>query len=219
VYVLTSATPVLSINGDVVMGLSLNVDITERKLAEQGERELDRHKRDFYRRTILAATDGRLVIAERHEIEQLAGSPIRTWEIVKGEQLGVVRHEAMEIAESFGMDESRVFDFVLAVGEMSTNALKHAGSGQASLHKQHDELIFVVSDHGPGIEAVTLPEVALVRGYSTAGTLGMGYKAVLSVADRVYLATGPSGTTVAVEMSLHAVERLTAIPDTWVKQR
>jgi anti-sigma regulatory factor (Ser/Thr protein kinase) len=102
---------------------------------------------------------------------------------------------------------------------MSTNALKHAGSGQASLHKPNDELIFVVSDHGPGIEAVTLPEVALVRGYSTAGTLGMGYKAVLSIADRVYLATGPGGTAVAVAMSLHpAPKKPTAIPDTWVRQ-
>lgn len=219
VYALANTTPMYDDQGNVSKALSMGVDITERKEAEQHQQELDRHKRDFYRRTILAATEGRLVIAERHEIEEIAGPPIRTWEIVKGEELGIIRHEVMAMAESFGMDEDRVFDFVLAVGEMTTNALKHAGSGQASLHKQNDDLIIVVSDHGPGIEAVTLPEVALVRGYSTAGTLGMGYKAVLSIADRVYLATGPGGTTVAVEMSLHAVEHPTAIPDTWVKQR
>ena len=76
----------------------------------------------------------------------------------------------------------------------------------------------MVSDHGRGMEALTLPEVALVRGYSTAGTLGMGYKAVLSVADKVYLATGPDGTTVAVEMDVHPAKKPTAIPDTWLQQ-
>ena len=67
-------------------------------------------------------------------------------------------------------------------------------------------LLFVVSDQGPGIPALTLPDVALRRGYSTAGTLGMGYKIMTSFGDRVYLATGPEGTTVAIEMRLQPEE-------------
>jgi anti-sigma regulatory factor (Ser/Thr protein kinase) len=63
-----------------------------------------------------------------------------------------------------------------------------------------------MSDHGPGIPALTLPDVALRRGYSTAGTLGMGYKIMISFVDKVYLATGPKGTTVAVEMKLQPEE-------------
>jgi hypothetical protein len=46
----------------------------------------------------------------------------------------------------------------------------------------------------------------------------MGYKAMISVADRVYLATSPAGTTVAIEMSLRPSEKPLAalgLPDTW----
>ncbi|HEY3298803.1 MAG TPA: ATP-binding protein, partial [Armatimonadota bacterium] len=117
-----------------------------------------------------------------------------------------------------GMNESRVYDMVLCVGEAATNALKHAGGGSASIHRRADALLFVVEDHGSGIEALTLPEVALTKSYSTARSLGMGYKAMISIADRVHLATGPNGTTVAIEMILHPVQRppiLAGIPDTW----
>ncbi len=219
VYALANTTPAYDDEGNVSKALSMGVDITERKAAERYQREMDQHKRDFYRRTILAATEGKLVISEQAEIREIAGPPIKDWEIARGEDLGLIRHEVMEIAQSSGMDEARVYDLVLAVGEITTNAFKHAGSGQAFLSKRDDELVFMVSDHGPGIEAVTLPEVALTRGYSTAGTLGMGYKAVLSIVDRVYLATGPWGTTVAVEMSLHPVQKSHFIPDTWAAQR
>jgi anti-sigma regulatory factor (Ser/Thr protein kinase) len=72
-------------------------------------------------------------------------------------------------------------------------------------------LTLVVSDHGPGIGAMAFPDVAFGTGYSTAGTLGMGYKVMIHFADRVYLATGPEGTTVAIEMGLHKAPA--TIPD------
>jgi anti-sigma regulatory factor (Ser/Thr protein kinase) len=72
-----------------------------------------------------------------------------------------------------------------------------------SLHKTADKLICVISDSGPGITALSLPDVALTRGYSTAGTLGMGYKLMIHFADRIYVATGDEGTTVAIEKELH----------------
>ncbi|MDH7480456.1 MAG: PAS domain S-box protein [Armatimonadota bacterium] len=194
------------------------LDITERVKAEERRLELERQKREFYRKTILAATQGKLVISEKEEIEKIAGKPIASWEIKSGKDLGIIRHEVAKLAETEGMDQSRIYDFVLCVGELTTNALKHAGSGTASLHRLDDRLMFVVADRGPGIEALVLPEVALVKGYSTAGTLGMGYKAVLTVADKVYLATGHGGTTVAVEMSLRPSEHQPAmanIPNYW----
>ena len=218
VYVLTNSTPVYDPTGQVSMGLSLGVDVTERKLAEQRRRELEEHKRDFYRRTILAATEGKLVISEREEIEGIAGPPITSWDIKRAEDVGALRDAVSQLARSAGMEENRIFDLALAVGEATTNAFKHAGGGTASLHSLPEGLLFMVSDRGPGIEALTLPEVALVRGYSTAGSLGMGYKAILSVADKVYLATGPTGTTVAIEMRLRAAEMpvsVAGLPDTW----
>ncbi|MHB0913657.1 MAG: PAS domain S-box protein [Armatimonadota bacterium] len=207
IYVLMNTTPVFDPSGRVITGLSLSVDITERKLAEQREREGEAHKRDFYRRTILAATEGKLEITERDEIVKIAGPPIASWEIHRGEDLSAIRDAIAGIAESAGMDERRVFDFVLAAGEATTNVIKHVGNGTASLHRKDDSLLLVVSDRGSGIEELALPDVALKRGYTTAVSLGIGYKAIISVADKVYLATGPGGTTVAIEMKLHAPEK------------
>lgn len=195
------------------------LDITERKKAEQEQRELEEHKKEFYRRTILAATDGKLVITDRQEIDNIAGPPIATWQIVNGEDLGRIRRKTARIAEDYGMDKDGVFDFMLAVGEATTNAYKHAGGGTASLHRINSSLMIVVSDHGKGMEALVLPEVALKRGYSTAKSMGMGYKAMISVADRVYLATEPMGTTVGVQMGIHAPVPALAVlslPDTWI---
>lgn len=62
--------------------------------------------------------------------------------------------------------------------------------------------MFVASDDGPGIEALSLPDVALTKGYSTADSLGMGYKVMIEFADKVYLATSREGTVVAVEMRI-----------------
>ncbi|MHB0911877.1 MAG: PAS domain-containing protein [Armatimonadota bacterium] len=194
------------------------MDITERKLAEQREREVEAHKREFYRRTILSATEGKLVIADYDEIQQIAGPPAATWMIDSIEALGTIRSEAAALAGEAGMEQARIADFEICIGEAVTNAYKHAGGGMASIHRVNDSLVCVVSDKGRGIEVLALPEVALKRGYTTAMSLGMGYKMIISLADQVYLATGPEGTTVAIRMRLRPVERPlipAGMPDAW----
>jgi PAS domain S-box-containing protein len=220
IYIVMNSAPLRDPSGRLVGVVVSFQDITQQKTDEERRLELEAHKREFYRRTIMAATEGKLIICEGKEIEHLAGPALESWEITSGEDLSRIRNDVSRYAEADGMDESRVYDFILSIGEATTNAVKHAGGGHASLHKVDDGLMFVIKDRGPGIEALTLPEVALVRGYSTAGTLGMGYKAIISVADKVYLATGPTGTTVAIFMKPHAEEvKLSALglPDTWEK--
>ncbi len=103
--------------------------------------------------------------------------------------------------------------------EAATNAYKHAAGGRATLHLHPDSVVCMISDTGPGIEALALPDVALTKGYSTANTLGMGYKIMIKLADKVYLATGPEGSVVAVEMGLHAgpslLDALSSKESTW----
>jgi len=175
----------------------------QRRLAEERERAAQDQKREFYRRTILAATGGKLVIAEPDEIEQIAGPPLQSWDISELDDLRKVRSEIQRLAAEHGMAEANVFAFVACAGEAMANAYKHAGGGRVSLHKLSDSLVAVVSDAGPGIDALSLPDVALTKGYSTAASLGMGYKVMIEFADRLYLATGPEGTTVAIEKGLH----------------
>lgn len=189
----------------------LVADITDVMHAEED-------KRQFYRKTIEAATEGKLIICDRDEIEQITGTPIATYEVVHPEDISAVRHAIAEVAESEGMDEARVFDLVLCLGEAAANAIKHANGGKISVHQQDGALLIRVSDQGPGMQAINLPDVALKRGYTTAVSLGMGYKAMISMADRVYLATGPEGTMVAIEMKLHPSDKSPTeitLPDTW----
>ncbi|MCL5105264.1 MAG: PAS domain S-box protein, partial [Armatimonadetes bacterium] len=188
--------------GNPVRMVGTLADITERKEAEQGLRQSEAHKREFYRRTILAATEGKLVICDQEEIRSIAGPPVATWEITGAQDIGMIRSAVATLAMSAGMDEARSFDLLFCIGEATTNAYKHAGGGTTSLHAVPDGLLLVISDQGPGMEAMILPEVALVKGYSTAGTLGMGYKVMISLADKVYLATGPTGTIAGIQMAL-----------------
>ncbi len=174
----------------------------ERKRAAQRERELDAHKRDFYRQTLLAATDGKLHMSELDEIAAVTGDPIASWQISVLEDVRNARESIIALAGEAGMDRSRVNDFTGCVVEAMANAYKHAHGGNASLYSTDHKLVFVVSDSGPGIGAMALPDVALTRGFSTAWTLGMGYKVMIHFADKVYLATGPEGTTVALEMGI-----------------
>lgn len=218
ICVITNTTPVYGINGEVTMGISLNIDITERRMGEHQRREMEDHKREFYRRTILAATGGKLVMVDREEIERVAGPAEVVRDFTSASELREMRHLVEDAAKSIGMQEPRVSDLVLCAGEAITNALKHAGGGTFSIHKLPDRIIFVVSDHGPGIETLILPEATMRLGYSTIGSLGMGYKAIISMADKVYLSTGPKGTTVAVAMDVIAVPAIAgieALPDTW----
>ena len=184
--------------------------VAERKRAEERERDLEAHKLDFYRQTILAATRGKLLITDPPEIEEIVGPSMAFWEIRQSDDLAGIRRAALEIAESADVKGNRLHGFITSVGETTSNALKYAGGGIASLHKSEDSLFFAVTDEGPGIEALNLPGVALIEGYTTSGTLGMGYKLMMATTDRVYLATGPDGTTVAFEMRLNADAELPA---------
>lgn len=193
-------------------------DITERKMEERRKEEIEEHKRDFYRRTILAATEGKLLISEPDEIDSIAGPSVASWQVTQAQDVGIVRRAIAEHAKSAGMDKDRVEDFVICVGEAATNAWKHAGGGTVSLNALPDALLAKVTDSGPGIEALALPELALTRGYSTARSLGVGYKAIISLADQVYLSTGPSGTIVAIEMKMQPLEEdlgADQLPETW----
>ena len=186
--------------------------LRERRQAEEALEEEQQHRLEFYRRTIQAATDGKLMICDRQDIKRFASQEIESWTIGRPEDLANIRHGVEAAATSAGMSEDRAARFTVCIGEAATNALKHAGMGTVSLHRIDNALICVVEDTGSGIQTMSIPDVALTRGYSTAGTLGMGYKIMISLADRVYLETGPEGVTVAIEMMLEPASEQALLP-------
>ncbi|MDI6829032.1 MAG: DUF4118 domain-containing protein, partial [Armatimonadota bacterium] len=67
--------------GRLLGGFGTVQDITDLKEAEEAIRESEEHKIEFYRRTIMAATEGKLVITEHSEIDKIAGPALATWEV------------------------------------------------------------------------------------------------------------------------------------------
>ena len=100
------------------------------------------------------------------------------------------------------MTKERAGDLALCLGEATVNAIKHAGSGKLSLYSADSKLQVLIEDKGPGIDTPVLPRVAFEPGYSTKPSLGLGYTIMLSLADKVSLATGPYGTRLLIDVSL-----------------
>lgn len=192
--------------GNPVRMSGIVIDITKLRKAEEALANVEEHRLSFYRRLILAATNGKFIITELSNIKEMAGPCLADWTITGEQDLSSIRHDIAELAEREGMKAPHLEKFVMCMGEAATNALTHGGGGRVSLHRLPDSLMITVSDAGPGIAALNLPDVALRHGYTTAGTLGMGYKVIISFADRAYLATGTDGTTVAISMKLYPSE-------------
>lgn len=167
-------------------------DLTEReRLAAQ--------QRAFLRDVLLSVTEGRLHLC--HAASELLaplvpfGGPVS---LSREGGLRELRHLALEAAE--GMAEEGRHDLATAVSEVGMNAIVHGGGGTGQVSVGGDGTVQVrVEDHGTGITMENLPHATLSRGFSTKATLGHGMKMMIETADRLYLLTGPTGTTVVLE--------------------
>ena len=104
-------------------------------------------------------------------------------------QVAEARRLVCEFARRSGLTEARVPQVAIAVTELATNLLKHAGSGEI-LATPYDDvegagLELLALDRGKGMTDVAR---CMADGYSTAGSPGNGLGAVARVADglRIY---------------------------------
>lgn len=189
-----------------VMGVAIARDITERKRVERERREqaveVERDKRRFYRETILAVTGGKFEITDPADARDWIQDPDISVHASASYDLADARHEAMEYCSQAGMEESSMREFELALGESLSNAVKHAGEGWLYVGRKEDSVWTAVVDRGNGIDTFIIPKVALLAGFSTRASMGLGYTLILRVCDNVKLATGPEGTTVVMEKLL-----------------
>ncbi len=87
------------------------------------------------------------------------------------------------------------------------NAVVHAGGGEARVCAGGEGTVQVwIQDQGKGITMDHLHRATLERGFTTAGTMGHGFWMMLKTADRIFLLTGPSGTSVVLEQEREAPE-------------
>ncbi|GIF72766.1 hypothetical protein Asi02nite_22840 [Asanoa siamensis] len=115
-------------------------------------------------------------------------------------QVTDLRHSFAGCAEAAGLRDQRLDDFVLAVNELITNAVRHGGgAGQLRLWRAGATLVCEVSDGGAGIGAERLANHERPAP-DTAGGWGLWLADQLS--DSMAVATGPAGTTVRITTSL-----------------
>lgn len=159
-------------------------------------------RRKIYRQVLLAVTGGKFHLCEEKELAQEwpgLDSPIQ---IRAKQDIGTVREAVRGAAEEAGLSEERTADFTLSVCEAATNALLHGKGGIATVAHDEDHLRFRIQDNGEGIEPEDIPNATLVKGWSKRASLGLGFTIINELADRVYMSTGPGGTSLILEMDL-----------------
>lgn len=185
--------------------LLLTTDIQTPKMVEQSLRETQAalaqakaRQNAFLSGVLHTVTEGRLILCEtERDLPEPLGGPVERLEMTP-DTLSASRVSLRARALAEGFSETRVDGLVLATGEAMMNALVHAVQGNAWLHAADGVVQVWVSDGGKGIALDVLPEATLKKGFSTAGTLGMGFACILAEIDRVHLLTGPGGTTVVL---------------------
>jgi PAS domain S-box len=208
-----AVTPIFDGAGRV-RGFTLVVaDVTARAQAEEERerllaqvRQANQWQRTFLREVLFNVTEGRLRLCERPEelpepLEQRAPPmPLRD-----ATSLRALRQAVEEVAREEGFPTDRWQDLISGVGEIAMNAVVHAGGGEGRLCARPGRTLQVrVEDTGGGMTLGTLHRATLEKGYTTAGTMGYGWFVTLQTVDRVWLLTGPSGTTVVLEQDITA---------------
>lgn len=121
-------------------------------------------------------------------------------------QVTELRHSVTSCVRAAGLTGQRLDDFVLAVNELITNAVRHGGGqGWLRLWRQAGQLLCEVADHGPGISARRLDDRSRPAP-DTAGGWGLWLARELS--DSMEVETGAAGTTVRISTGVGAPEHI-----------
>jgi anti-sigma regulatory factor (Ser/Thr protein kinase) len=111
--------------------------------------------------------------------------------------LSEVRALAEQQARMAGLPDDRVTDFVIAVGEIAANTVRHARSpGSMEIWQQDGELVCEIRDAGviSGTPTGTQPPPEAIKGHG----LWIAYQ----ICDHVDLRSGNDGTVIRLHMSL-----------------
>ncbi len=115
----------------------------------------------------------------------------------------LLRHEVSRLLPTVGVTGDRLSGYVLAVNEVITNVVLHAGGrGRIVLRLESGSVWCVVTDSGPGIPEGCLDD-HLFPGTDEIG--GRGLWLAHRLCDEVTTATGPIGTSIGLRMDLAAL--------------
>jgi anti-sigma regulatory factor (Ser/Thr protein kinase) len=125
------------------------------------------------------------------------------------DDISLVRHQVTDELAGAGLGGDRLHGFVLAVNEVVTNVVLHAGGhGRIVLWLTGGSVWCSVTDAGPGIpesfqHAPDVPEAYEVG--------GRGIWLAYQLCDEVSMATGPIGTTVGLRIGLPRTDSVSGL--------
>jgi anti-sigma regulatory factor (Ser/Thr protein kinase) len=133
--------------------------------------------------------------------DTVASSASELHVLARRSELGIARKYAEDVAAAFGLDADSRYEFVYAVNEAVTNAIRHGASDDEdmihmSIIVDADRLTFAVHDQGTFV----MPEVDGVDGSEG----GRGLALMASLVDEVDVHIDPGGTTVRLSKSRSA---------------
>lgn len=177
-------------------------DLTE---VLKAERLCEERETQIYRDVIRAVTQGRLLLARHNEIGQYLDERAfhSGMEISRPHDVSKVRHLVRKALEGLSMSKQRKDRMVLCVSEAATNVIKHVGEGEVRIYIGNNNIRTVISDEGPGIDVSRLPQLTLMKGFSTKISLGYGFNIMLDFLDHLIMSTS-KGTTLVMEMNCSA---------------
>jgi serine/threonine-protein kinase RsbW len=124
------------------------------------------------------------------------GTEILLFEVFDRSRVTALRHTVTSTAASAGLAGDRLDDFVVAVNELLTNAVRHGGgAGEVSLWCENGSVICEVRDSGTGLP-VPRPDPAEPPIASEPGGWGLWLAARLT--DTLELKTGVDGTSARI---------------------
>jgi anti-sigma regulatory factor (Ser/Thr protein kinase) len=129
-------------------------------------------------------------------------NPVLLDRVFGSDEITVVRHEVQGHLAAAGLTEDRLHALVLAVNEVITNVVLHAGGhGRLVLHRADGSVWCTVTDSGPGIPQKYLGSAEVPETFEVGGR---GVWLAYQLCDEVTMATGPIGTTIELRMALIA---------------
>jgi len=125
------------------------------------------------------------------------GDDVLLQEVFDHSTITALRHAVASCAAASGLVTSRLEDFVVAVNELLTNAVRHGGGGgRLTLRRADGRVECEVSDEGPGL-AHPLERRGPMRPASDQPG-GWGLWLAEELTDHFEITTGAGGTTVRV---------------------
>ncbi|MCW3058575.1 MAG: ATP-binding protein [Capsulimonas sp.] len=186
----------------------LQIEVDGRREAEEARAKSEKLReaaearmRTFLADVLASVTEGKLRLVESDAL-----LPPRLPQVGDAIPLDIsndmrtLRDAAKQAALSLAFLDLRWQNLITAASEAAMNAIVHAGGGMSYVGSAPSGTVQVwIEDTGKGIDMDNLPRATLERGWTTAGSLGHGFWLMLQTVDRVYLLTGPMGTTLVLE--------------------